>query len=76
MTTSELHTIHSAISQYLRQERAMKERILYVHPTKVRLLRQIDDAIAALDALRDFIEPYTERESRQAALFSTPKGAY
>lgn len=70
MTEHELRVTYGMVYQCLQRERKMRERVFAQKPAELRRkLREIDDAVTALVAMKDELKKHTEEPPEQVTLF-------
>ena len=77
MTVHELRICFGVVYQCLRNERRMREQVFAGKPILRRKLREIDDAMRALVAMKDELKRHVEESPEQVSLFEdqqAPKG--
>jgi hypothetical protein len=80
MTEHELRVTYGMVYQCLSRERKMRERVFAQKPAELRRkLREIDDAVTALVAMKDELKKHVEESPEQVMLFDEPatrRGGY
>lgn len=75
MTEHELRVTYGMVYQTLQRERKMRERVFAQKPAELRRkLREIDDAVTALVAMKDELKKHVEESPEQVTLFDEPVG--
>lgn len=70
MTTHELRVCYGMVYTCLQRERKMRQRVFAQKPAELkRKLREIDDAVTALTAMKDELKRHTEEPPDQVSLF-------
>ena len=70
MSHDELRQQYTIAYKCLTRERAMRERVLRSGPDKQRKIEEIDRALEALTAIKDFAKLHTEEPPEQVALLA------
>jgi len=69
MTTHELRACFGMVYQCLQRERQMRQRVFAQKPAQLkRKLREIDEAVEALTAMKDELKRHTEEPPEQVDL--------
>jgi len=81
MTEHELRVTYGMVYQCLSRERQMRERVFAQKPAELkRKLREIDDAVTALVAMKDELKRHVEETPEQVMLIddlpSVQRGGY
>lgn len=78
LTLERLETLFNVLKRFILTEKKMRQWVLKSGPDKDRKLRECDEAIAALVALKDFAKQHVEEPPEQVMLFDEPvrRGGY
>lgn len=68
MTEHELRVCFETVKQFIRDEKAMRQRVLSEGNAKAAKLRRCDEAIAALVAMKDELKRHVEETPEQVVL--------
>lgn len=79
MSRDKLRQLYIIVYKTLTLERAMREQVLRPGPGKQQRIEEVDRALGALEAMKDFCKLHTEEPTEQVMLdldVPTKKGAY
>lgn len=76
MTEHELRVTFGMVFKFIQRERKMREHVFRAEPGKLRSkLRECDEALQALTAMKDFAKGHVEESPEQVMLFDDVPGA-